>query len=185
MLKGFNFGPGAMETAEDEWWVRMERVLRRSTTPFGKHQERVIQNLWIQRVRQYPRSCWPRLHFPKSNPILSDEEHCARVTTVIKKKDIAQNLYDAYAAALTGYSIDDDDLKQLKKRHDDLQLAMRGEFQMRFQFHLTEKASRKKGFSSALRKNFSRKQPKQRKTMPSEKQNDIFPVAFIHVREIN
>ncbi|GIX89353.1 hypothetical protein CDAR_393281 [Caerostris darwini] len=24
MLKGFNFVPGAMETAEDEWWVRME-----------------------------------------------------------------------------------------------------------------------------------------------------------------
>ncbi|GIY61210.1 hypothetical protein CDAR_568111, partial [Caerostris darwini] len=52
-------------------------------------------------------------------------EHCARITAVIKKKDIAQNLYDAYAAALTGYSIDDDDLKELKKRHDDLQLAMR------------------------------------------------------------
>ncbi|GIY19540.1 hypothetical protein CDAR_606091 [Caerostris darwini] len=63
--------------------------------------------------------------FPEKQCNLSDEEHCARITTVIKKKDIAQNLYDAYAAALTGYSIDDDDLKQLKKRHDDLQLAMR------------------------------------------------------------
>ncbi|GIX97353.1 hypothetical protein CDAR_178101 [Caerostris darwini] len=63
--------------------------------------------------------------FPEKQSNLSDEEHCARITTVIKKKDIAQNLYDAYVAALTGYSIDDDDLKQLKKRHDDLQLAMR------------------------------------------------------------
>ncbi|GIY90074.1 hypothetical protein CDAR_543181 [Caerostris darwini] len=32
-------------------------VLRLSTTQFGQvHQERVIQYLWIQRVRQYPRS---------------------------------------------------------------------------------------------------------------------------------
>ncbi|GIY84892.1 hypothetical protein CDAR_216561 [Caerostris darwini] len=56
---------------------------------------------------------------------LSEEERCARISTVTKKKDIAQNLYDAYAAALTGYSPDDDDLKELKKHHDDLQLAMR------------------------------------------------------------
>ncbi|GIY20383.1 hypothetical protein CDAR_295931 [Caerostris darwini] len=62
---------------------------------------------------------------PEKQPNLSDEERCARISTVIKKKDIAQNLYDAYAAALTGYSIDDDDIKELKKRHDDLQLAMR------------------------------------------------------------
>ncbi|GIY79454.1 hypothetical protein CDAR_11911 [Caerostris darwini] len=56
---------------------------------------------------------------------LSEEEHCARVSTVTKKKDLAQNLYDAYAATLTGYSIEDDDLKELKIRHDNLQLAMR------------------------------------------------------------
>ncbi|GIY31686.1 hypothetical protein CDAR_557091, partial [Caerostris darwini] len=56
---------------------------------------------------------------------LSEEERCARISTVTKKKDLAQNLHDAYAATLTGYSPDDDDLKQLKKRHDDLQLAMR------------------------------------------------------------
>ncbi|GIY54855.1 hypothetical protein CDAR_75731, partial [Caerostris darwini] len=93
-------------------------VLRRSTTPFGQvHQERVIQNLWIQRVHQYPR--------PIFHEKLSEEEICARVSTVTKKKDLAQNLYDAYAATLTGYSTDDDDLKELKKRHDDLQLAMR------------------------------------------------------------
>ncbi|GIY68557.1 hypothetical protein CDAR_373921 [Caerostris darwini] len=72
-------------------------MLRGSTTPFGQvHQER-----------------------------LSEEEQCARISTVTKKKDLAQNLYDAYAAALTGYSPDDDDLKVLKKHHDDLQLAMR------------------------------------------------------------
>ncbi|GIY61364.1 hypothetical protein CEXT_419091, partial [Caerostris extrusa] len=33
---------------------------------------------------------------------LSDEEYCARITTVIKKKDIAQNS-TMHAAALTGY----------------------------------------------------------------------------------
>ncbi|GIX88080.1 hypothetical protein CDAR_589901 [Caerostris darwini] len=42
---------------------------------------------------------------PSASPIfperLSDEERCARITTVIKKKDIAQKLYDAYATAMT------------------------------------------------------------------------------------
>ncbi|GIY71630.1 hypothetical protein CDAR_259451 [Caerostris darwini] len=85
------------------------RVMRRATTPFGQvHQERVIRNLWIQRVRQYLRSGWPRLLFPEK---LSDEERCARITIVTKKKSIAQNLDDAYAAALTGHSSDDDDLQ--------------------------------------------------------------------------
>ncbi|GIY38641.1 hypothetical protein CDAR_227621 [Caerostris darwini] len=63
--------------------------------------------------------------FPEKQSNLCDEEHCARITTVINKKDIVQNLYDAYAAALTGYSPNDDDLKELKIRHDDLQFAMR------------------------------------------------------------
>ncbi|GIY31866.1 hypothetical protein CEXT_91201 [Caerostris extrusa] len=57
-----------------------------------------------------------------SNPELMD---ATCISTVIKKKGIAQNLYDAYAAALTGYSPDDDDLKEMKIRLDDLQLAMR------------------------------------------------------------
>ncbi|GIX69819.1 hypothetical protein CEXT_55701 [Caerostris extrusa] len=64
--------------------------------------------------------------FPEKQSNLSDKDRCARISTVIKKKDLAQNLYDAYAATLTGYSPDDDDLKELKRRHDDLQLAMRG-----------------------------------------------------------
>ncbi|GIX68920.1 hypothetical protein CDAR_529401 [Caerostris darwini] len=63
--------------------------------------------------------------FPEKQSNLSDEEHCARISTVIKKKDIAQNLYDAYAAALTGYSTDDDDIKKIKILYDDLQHAMR------------------------------------------------------------
>ncbi|GIY49309.1 hypothetical protein CDAR_283621 [Caerostris darwini] len=40
---------------------------------------------------------------------LSDEELCARITTVTKKKDITQNLYVAYPAVVTGHSPDDDD----------------------------------------------------------------------------
>ncbi|GIY58393.1 hypothetical protein CDAR_316491 [Caerostris darwini] len=63
--------------------------------------------------------------FPEKQSNLSEEECCARISTVIKKKDLAQNLNDAYAAALTEYSSDDEDLKELKIRHDDFQLAMR------------------------------------------------------------
>ncbi|GIY71089.1 hypothetical protein CEXT_346431 [Caerostris extrusa] len=37
----------------------------------------------------------------------------------------AQKLYDAYAAALTRHSPDDDDLKEIKILHDDFQHAMR------------------------------------------------------------
>ncbi|GIY40001.1 hypothetical protein CEXT_612861 [Caerostris extrusa] len=66
---------------------------------------------------------------PSASPIfpekLSDEERCARITTVIKKKDIAQKLYDAYATAMTEHSTGDDDLKETKLLHDDLQHAMR------------------------------------------------------------
>ncbi|GIY57820.1 hypothetical protein CEXT_589061 [Caerostris extrusa] len=72
-----------MEATEDEWW-REWSAMQRWTTPFGKvQQERVIWNLWRQRVRQYNRR------------------------------------------VLTGYYPDDDDLKELKIRPDDLQLAMR------------------------------------------------------------
>ncbi|GIZ04887.1 hypothetical protein CEXT_777491 [Caerostris extrusa] len=48
---------------------------------------------------------------------LSDE-CCVHITTVTKKKDIAQNLHNAYAAALTGHSPDNDDLKKIKVLHD-------------------------------------------------------------------
>ncbi|GIY06733.1 hypothetical protein CDAR_578381 [Caerostris darwini] len=114
-----------METAEDEWWVRMELAETidysvRESVPGASNPE-----LMDTTSASIPSELLASPTFPEKQSNLSDEEHCARITTVIKKKDLAQNLYDAYAAALTGYSIDDDDLKQLKKRHDDLQLAMR------------------------------------------------------------
>ncbi|GIX74316.1 hypothetical protein CDAR_88771 [Caerostris darwini] len=110
-----------MMSGGEEW-----SVLRRSTTPCGQvHQERVILELMDTTSASISSELLTSPTFPEKQSNLSDEEHCARITIVIKKKDITQNLYDAYAAALTGYSIDDDDLKQLKKRHDDLQLAMR------------------------------------------------------------
>ncbi|GIY89436.1 hypothetical protein CDAR_608301, partial [Caerostris darwini] len=114
-----------METAEDERWRRMERAetidysVRESAS--GASNPELMETTCA--VIQSERLASPT--FPKKQSNLSDEEHCARITTVIKKKELAQNLYDAYAAALTGYSPDDDDLKELKIRHDDLQLAMR------------------------------------------------------------
>ncbi|GIX75228.1 hypothetical protein CEXT_40861 [Caerostris extrusa] len=103
----------------EEW-----SVMRRWTTPFGKgHQERVIRKDTTCAAIQSERLTSPT--FPEKQSNLSDEERCARISTMIKKKDLAQNLYDAYAAALTGYSPDDDDLQGLKRRHDDLQLAKR------------------------------------------------------------
>ncbi|GIY06959.1 hypothetical protein CDAR_533261 [Caerostris darwini] len=114
-----------METTEDEWWRRMERAETMDysvpeSAPGASNPELTETTC---AAMQSERLASPT--FPEKQSNLSDEEHCARITTVIKKKDIAQNLYDAYAAAPTGYSVDDDDLKQLKKRHDDLQLAMR------------------------------------------------------------
>ncbi|GIY69252.1 hypothetical protein CEXT_259621 [Caerostris extrusa] len=114
-----------METAEDEWWRRMERAVTmdysvRESAPGASNPE--LMETTCAAI-QSERLASPI--FPKKPSNLSDEEHCAPITTVIKKKDLAQNLYDAYAAALTGYSPDDDDLKELKTRHDDLQLAMR------------------------------------------------------------
>ncbi|GIX68325.1 hypothetical protein CEXT_237331 [Caerostris extrusa] len=114
-----------METAEDEWWRRMERAETmdysvRESTPGANNpelMETTCAAIQSERLASPP--------FPEKQCNLSDEEHCARITTVIKKKDLAQNLYDAYAAALTVYSLDDDDHKDLKIRHDDLQLAMR------------------------------------------------------------
>ncbi|GIX83760.1 hypothetical protein CEXT_215041 [Caerostris extrusa] len=67
------------------------------------------------------------LTFPEKQSSLSDEERCARISTVIKKKDIAQNLYDAYAAALIGYSTDDDDFEEIKILHDELTACNEGE----------------------------------------------------------
>ncbi|GIY62838.1 hypothetical protein CDAR_89771 [Caerostris darwini] len=111
-----------METAEDEWWRRMERAETidysvRASAPGASNPE-----LMDTTSASIPSEL---LASPIFHEKLSGEERCARISTVTKKKDIAQNLYDAYAAALTGYSPDDDDLKELKKHHDDLQLAMR------------------------------------------------------------
>ncbi|GIY26711.1 hypothetical protein CEXT_304701, partial [Caerostris extrusa] len=86
--------------------------------PFGKvHQERVIRT-YGGNVCGNTIGAVGLAYISRKKSNLSDEERCARISTVIKKKDIAQNLYDAYAAALTGYSPDDDDLKDLKIRHD-------------------------------------------------------------------
>ncbi|GIY82039.1 hypothetical protein CEXT_115951 [Caerostris extrusa] len=87
--------------------------------------EPMTRNSWIQRVRL------TSLIFPERLPNLSDEERCARITTAIKK-DIAQNLYGAYAATLTGHSPDDDDLKKITILHDDLQHAMREVSELEF-----------------------------------------------------
>ncbi|GIY74303.1 hypothetical protein CEXT_372161 [Caerostris extrusa] len=124
-IKRPDFGPGAMETAEDEWWRRMERAETmdysvRKSAPGASNPELMDTTCT---AKQSERLASPT--FPEKQFNLSDEEHYARITTVIKKKDLAQNLYDAYAAALTGYSPDDYNLKELKIRHDDLQLAMR------------------------------------------------------------
>ncbi|GIY23804.1 hypothetical protein CDAR_386041 [Caerostris darwini] len=120
-----DFEPGVMETAEDERWVRMERAETidhsvRESAPAASNPE-----LMDTTSASIPSELLASPTFLEKQSNLSDEEHCARISTVIKKKDLAQNLYDAYAAALTGYSPDDDDLKVLKKHHDDLQLAMR------------------------------------------------------------
>ncbi|GIY70850.1 hypothetical protein CDAR_616501 [Caerostris darwini] len=114
-----------METAEDEWWRRMERA---ETIDYSVRESAIGASnpeLMDTKSASIPSELLASLTFPEKQSNLSDEEHCARITTVIKKKDIAQNLYDAYGAALTGFSPDDDDLKELKKHHDDLQLAMR------------------------------------------------------------
>ncbi|GIY66502.1 hypothetical protein CDAR_386811 [Caerostris darwini] len=111
-----------MEAAEDEWWRRKERDATmdysvRQSAPGASNPE--LMDTTCAAIQS------ERLASPTFPEKLSDEERCARISTVIKKKDIAQNLHDAYATALTGYSPDDDDLKELKIRHDDLQLAMR------------------------------------------------------------
>ncbi|GIX72561.1 hypothetical protein CDAR_5871 [Caerostris darwini] len=100
-----------MEGAEDEWWRRMERDATmdysvRESAPGASNPE--LMETTCAAI-QSERLASPT--FPEKQFNFSDEEHCARITTVIKKKDLAQNLYDAYAAALTGYSPDDDDLK--------------------------------------------------------------------------
>ncbi|GIX79058.1 hypothetical protein CDAR_452001 [Caerostris darwini] len=110
-----------METAEDECWRRMERAETidysvRANAPGASNPE-----LMDTTSASIPSEL---LASPIFHEKLSEEERCARISTATKK-DIAQNLYDAYAAALTGYSPDDDDLKELKKHHDGLQLAMR------------------------------------------------------------
>ncbi|GIY31920.1 hypothetical protein CDAR_78111, partial [Caerostris darwini] len=117
-----DFGPGAMETTEDEWWWRMERAETinysvQASAPGASNPE-----LMETTSASIPLNL---LASPVFHERLSEEERCARISTVTKKKDLAKNLYDAYAAALTGYSPDDDDFKELKIRHEDLQLAKR------------------------------------------------------------
>ncbi|GIY09190.1 hypothetical protein CEXT_451291 [Caerostris extrusa] len=63
-----------------------------------------------------------------SNPELMDTT-CAAIK-LGAKKDIAQNLYDAYAAALIGYSTDDDDFEEIKILHDDLTACNEGSFRL-------------------------------------------------------
>ncbi|GIX88736.1 hypothetical protein CEXT_203741 [Caerostris extrusa] len=136
-----------MEAAEDEWWRRMERDATmdysvRESAPGASNPELMETTCAIQSERLASPT------FPEKQSNLSDKEHCARITTVIKKKDIAHNLYDAYAAALTGYSPDDDDLKELKIHHDDLQLAMRE----RNAAHLNNHEHDNDGFYYALKR---------------------------------
>ncbi|GIY02764.1 hypothetical protein CDAR_588041 [Caerostris darwini] len=114
-----------MEAAEDEWWRRMERdatmdYSARESAPGASNPE--LMDATCAAIHS-ERLASPT--FPEKQSNLSDEERCARISTVIKKKDISQNLYDTYAAALTEYSTDDDDLKEINILHDDLQHAMR------------------------------------------------------------
>ncbi|GIY47399.1 hypothetical protein CDAR_448811 [Caerostris darwini] len=114
-----------MEAAEDEWWRRMERdatmdYSARESAPEASNPE--LMDATCAAIHS-ERLASPTFREKQSN--LSDEERCARISTVIKKKDISQNLYDTYAAALTEYSTDDDDLKEINILHDDLQHAMR------------------------------------------------------------
>ncbi|GIZ05318.1 hypothetical protein CEXT_540941 [Caerostris extrusa] len=84
-----------METAEDEWWRRMG-VLRRSTTPVRASAPGASNpELMDTTSASIPSEL---LASPIFHERLSEKERCARISTVIKKKDIAQNLYDAYAA---------------------------------------------------------------------------------------
>ncbi|GIY76892.1 hypothetical protein CEXT_121341 [Caerostris extrusa] len=111
-----------METAEDEWWMRMERAETidysvRASAPGASNPE-----LMDTTSASIPSEL---LASPIFHEKLSEGERCARISTVTKKKDIEQNLYDGYAAGRSGYSPDDDDLKEIKILHDDLQHAMR------------------------------------------------------------
>ncbi|GIY42024.1 hypothetical protein CDAR_210271 [Caerostris darwini] len=106
-----------MEPSEEEWWRRMERDATigysvRESAPGASNPE--LMDAPCATIQS------ERLASPTFPETLSDEERCARISTVIKKKDIAQNFYDAYAAALTGHSPDDDDLQKIKI-HDDVQ----------------------------------------------------------------
>ncbi|GIY56008.1 hypothetical protein CEXT_730331 [Caerostris extrusa] len=78
----------------EEW-----SVLRRSTTPFGESAPGASNpELMDTTSASIPSELLASHIFHEK---LSEEERCARISTVTKKKDIAQNLYDAYAAALT------------------------------------------------------------------------------------
>ncbi|GIY54927.1 hypothetical protein CDAR_612801 [Caerostris darwini] len=83
-----------MEAAEDEWWRRMERdatidySVRESAR--GASNPELMDTMCA--AIQSERLTSPT--FPEKKSNLSDEERRARITTVIMKKDTAQNLYD-------------------------------------------------------------------------------------------
>ncbi|GIY89185.1 hypothetical protein CDAR_402381 [Caerostris darwini] len=114
-----------MGNAEDVWWRRMERDATIDYSVRGSAPGASNPELRDTTCTAIPSERLASPIFPEKLTNLSDEERCARVTTATKKKDVAQNLYDAYAAGLTGHSSDDDDLKEIKILHNDLQHAMR------------------------------------------------------------
>ncbi|GIY29985.1 hypothetical protein CDAR_106471 [Caerostris darwini] len=143
-----------METAEDEWWRRMERAETMDFSVLASALGASNPELMDTTRASIPSEL---LASPIFHEKLSEEERCARISTVTKKKDLAQNLYDAYAATLTGYPPDDDDLKELKKRHDDLQLAMRENAQSEYKinqiittFHIEDNSAFTRAFAHKL-----------------------------------
>ncbi|GIY20786.1 hypothetical protein CEXT_70881 [Caerostris extrusa] len=114
-----------MEAAEDEWWRRMERDATIDYSVRGSALGASNPELMDITCAVIPSERLSSSIFSEELSNLSDEERCACITTATMKKGIAQNLYDAYAAALTGHSPDDDDLKEIKILHVNLQHAMR------------------------------------------------------------
>ncbi|GIX92039.1 hypothetical protein CDAR_563591 [Caerostris darwini] len=85
-IKRPDFGPGAMETSEDEWWRRMERAETidysvRASAP-GASNPKVMDTTSASIPLEL-------LASPIFHEKLSEEERCARISTVTKKKDLA------------------------------------------------------------------------------------------------
>ncbi|GIX94674.1 hypothetical protein CEXT_577241 [Caerostris extrusa] len=139
-----------METAEHEWWRRMERDATMDYSIRGSIAGASNPELMDTTCAAIPSE---RLASPTLPQKQSDEERCARISTVIKKMDIAQNLFDAYVAALTGYSPDDDDLKEIKILHDDLQHAMREVSKLKLCPLPSGKKHKTNNFNSQIKRN--------------------------------